>query len=290
MKLLTYRDKTDGQARAGVSFDGATVYPLAALGFEGLDALGFIKALECRFDRVQVPAGAEGLPLESLELLSPIPHPEHNVLCVGLNYRAHVAESHNAGILGKVEKPEAVYFTKNVNEALAPGGQIDGHFDICDSLDYESELAVILGRDAYRVGKEEAGDYIFGFSVANDVTARALQKGRGQWFFGKSLDTFFPFGPWIVTRDELGAAPALPIRSYVNGELRQNGSTGDLIHSVAELIEDLSRGMTLKAGTILSTGTPAGVGMGFDPPRYLVSGDVVRCEIEGIGVLENRVK
>lgn len=290
MKLLTFRNKSDARACAGVSFDGTTVYPLSALGYGDMDALEFIKAVGCRFDGVPIPVGAEPLPLEGLELLAPIPHPERNVICIGLNYKAHVAESNNAGILGKVEKPEAVYFTKNVNEALAPGGLIDGHFDICDALDYETELAVVLGRDAYRVSREEAGDYIFGFSVINDVTDRSLQKGRGQWFLGKSLDTFFPMGPWIVTRDELGTAPNLPIRSYVNGELRQNGFTGDLIHSVAEIIEDLSRGMTLKAGTILATGTPAGVGMGFDPPKYLVSGDVVRCEIDGIGILENRVK
>ena len=198
-------------------------------------------------------------------------------------------ESDRAGIL-EPAKAEAAYFTKHVNEAIRPGGAIDGHFDICDSLDYECELAVILGRDAYQVSREEAGDFIFGFSVANDVTARNIQKGRGQWFFGKSLDSFFPMGPWIVTRDELGAAPDLAIRSFVNGEPRQNSRTSCLIHSVAEIIEDLSRGITLRAGTIIATGTPSGVGMGFDPPRYLRSGDRVRCEIEGIGALENSVR
>ena len=290
MKLLTYKDPA-GKIGVGLSFDGERVWSLSALGYGDMTALDFIRETGGDFDRVKRPPdGAESFPLQELELLAPIPHPERNVICIGLNYRAHVDESNNAGVLVDAEKPEAVYFTKNVSEALAPGGFIDGHFDICDSLDYESELAVILGRDAYQVSVEEAEAYIFGYSVANDVTARNLQKGRGQWFFGKSLDTFFPFGPWVVTMDELGGAPVLPIRSYVNGELRQNGSTGDLIHSVAEIIADLSRGVTLPAGTIIATGTPAGVGMGFDPPRYLKSGDVVRCEIDGIGVLENTVK
>ncbi len=289
MKILTYISARGGAPRAGVSFDGETVFSLEELGWpQGMGVLDLIRALDGRFDRLRAPASG-GEALDGVRLLAPIPQPANNVICVGLNYKSHVAESDSAGIL-EPAKEDAVYFTKNVNRATDPGGLIDGHFDICDSLDYESELAVVLGRDAYRVPKERAGDYIFGFTVANDVTARSIQKGRGQWFLGKSLDSFFPLGPWIVTADELGTAPALPIRSYVNGELRQNGHTGDLIHSVAEIIEDLSRGITLRAGTILSTGTPAGVGMGFRPPRYLKSGDLVRCEIEGIGVLENRVK
>lgn len=291
MKLLTYKSAMTGEVCAGVSFDGEKVFSLEALGWpKGSSALDFIRALGCDFSRLQAPAEG-GEAIEGVELLAPIPQPANNVICIGLNYMAHRAESDNAGVIQHSgERPEAVYFTKNVNEATAPGGFIDGHFNICDSLDYESELAVIIGKDAYHVSREEAGEYIFGFSVANDVTARSLQKGRTQWFFGKSLDTFFPMGPWIVTADELGAAPALPIRSYINGELRQNGNTGDLIHSVAEIIEDLSQGITLRAGTILATGTPAGVGMGFKPPKYLKSGDVIRCEIEGIGILENTVK
>ena len=289
MKLLTYMDP-NGRETAGLSLDGERVFSLAELGYAGMDALGFIRSGSTPEDAEKRAQGLRGTKLADVELLAPIPRPERNVICIGLNYKAHVAESNNAGILADAEKPEAVYFSKNAGSVLAPGGLIDGHFDICDSLDYESELAVIIGKDACQVRAEEAGDYIFGFTVANDVTARNLQKGRGQWFLGKGLDTFCPLGPWIVTKDELGAAPNRPIRSYVNGELRQNGYTGDLIHSVAEIIEDLSRGITLPAGTIIATGTPSGVGMGFQPPRYLKSGDVVRCEIEGIGALENKVK
>ena len=291
MKLLTYKSKLTGQVCAGVSFDGLRVFSLAELGQpEGMSALDFIRRLDCDFDSVRAPA-AGGEAVAEAELLAPIPQPAGNIICIGLNYKAHVTESDSAGVIQHSgDRPEAVYFTKNVNAVLAPGGLIDGHFDICDSLDYESELAVVIGKDAYQVPKEEAGEYIFGFSVLNDVTARAIQHDRTQWFMGKSLDTFCPMGPWIVTRDELGAAPEKAIRSYVNGELRQNGNTGDLIHSIAEIIEDLSSGITLRAGTIIATGTPAGVGMGFKPPKYLKSGDVVRCEIEGVGVLENTVK
>ena len=137
---------------------------------------------------------------------------------------------------------------------------------------------------------EEAFDYVFGYTVINDVSARNVQMGHSQFFFGKGLDGFTPIGPWIVTEDEFERPPKLDICTYVNGELRQKSNTEMLIRGVAELIEELSQGMTLKAGTIIATGTPAGVGMGFDPPKYMVPGDVVRCEIEGIGVLENPVK
>lgn len=289
MKLLTYKSARLGRVTAGISFDGERVYSLEELGFPPqADALAFIQDLGCDFSRISQPEGP-GEAISQVELLAPIPYPANNVICIGLNYRDHVAESNRAGIVDP-PKAEAAYFTKNVNRTTAPGEDIDGHFNICDSLDYEAELAVIIGRDAYHVPEAEAGDFIFGYSIANDVTARHLQKGRGQWFFGKSLDSFFPMGPWIVTRDELGEAPALAIRSYVNGELRQNGNTGDLIHSAAEIIADLSAGITLRAGTIIATGTPSGVGMGFDPPRFLKSGDRVRCEIEGIGALENGIK
>ena len=159
-----------------------------------------------------------------------------------------------------------------------------------DSLDYEVELAVILGRDAKNVRAEEAMDYVFGYTVFNDVSARNLQTGHKQWYFGKGLDGFAPMGPCIVTRDEIAWPPALPIRCWVNGEKRQEAVTDQLIFSIPHILQELTQGMTLQAGTIIATGTPAGVGMGADPPRFLKAGDVVRCEIEGIGVLENTIK
>ena len=158
------------------------------------------------------------------------------------------------------------------------------------SLDYEAELAVIIGRDCKNVRERDAAACIFGYTVLNDVSARNLQTEHNQWYFGKSLDGFTPMGPCIVTEDEIPYPPALSISSTVNGELRQNSNTKYLLHSISEIIAELSQGMTLLAGTIIATGTPAGVGMGFDPPKFLKSGDVVTCEIEKIGRLTNMVK
>ena len=164
------------------------------------------------------------------------------------------------------------------------------HFDLVDSLDYETELAVILGRDAKNVTEAEAFDYVFGYTIVNDVSARNLQTGHKQWYFGKGLDGFTPMGPCIVTKEAFPQPPAQAIRTWVNGQLRQEAVTDQLIFSIPHILRELSQGMTLQAGTIIATGTPAGVGMGFDPPRFLRAGDVVRCEIEGIGVLENTVE
>lgn len=208
-----------------------------------------------------------------------------------MNYMDHSAEAAKWGKDDFVKNAgKAVYFSKRAAYIVGPGGEIDPHFDIVDGLDYEAELAVVLGKDAYRVSKEDAFDYVLGYSVLNDVSARNLQKEHKQFYFGKSLDTHTTMGPWIVTRDELPGAPELDIRCFINGEKRQDSNTRYMIFGVAEVIAELSQGMTLKAGTIIAMGTPAGVGMGFEPPKYLACGDVVRCEIDGIGVLENPVK
>jgi 2-keto-4-pentenoate hydratase/2-oxohepta-3-ene-1,7-dioic acid hydratase in catechol pathway len=158
-----------------------------------------------------------------------------------------------------------------------------------ERLDYEAELAVIIGRTARNLSAAEAPAHIFGYTVLNDVSARDLQTAHKQWYFGKSLDGFTPMGPCIVTADEISFPPRLAIRSYVNGELRQNSTTDLLITGIADILAELSSGITLLPGTILATGTPAGVGMGFDPPKFLRPGDVVECEIEGIGTLRNTV-
>ena len=213
------------------------------------------------------------------------------MICLGMNYMDHSAEAAKWGKDDFVKNAgKAVYFSKRAAYIVGPGGEIDPHFDIVDGLDYEAELAVVLGKDAYRVSKEDAFDYVLGYSVLNDVSARNLQKAHKQFYFGKSLDTHTTMGPWIVTRDELPGAPELDIRCFINGEKRQDSNTRYMIFGVAEVIAELSQGMTLKAGTIIAMGTPAGVGMGFEPPKYLSCGDVVRCEIDGIGVLENPVK
>lgn len=228
--------------------------------------------------------------IENPEIIAPIPVPQQDVICLGINYMDHAEESARFKKEAFERNREyAVYFSKRVNEMNTPTGVIPMHEDIVDSLDYEAELAFIIGKDAKNVSVEDAFDYVFGYTVINDVSARNVQTNHKQWYLGKSLDGFTPMGPCIVTADEFANPPKLNIKSYVNGELRQNSNTGLLVFGVDHIIHELSQGMTLKAGTVISTGTPAGVGMGFEPPKFLKKGDVVRCEIEGIGFIENRI-
>ena len=228
--------------------------------------------------------------IENPEIIAPIPVPQQDVICLGINYMDHAEESARFKKEAFERNREyAVYFSKRVNEMNTPTGTIPMHGDIVDSLDYEAELAFIIGKDAKNVSIDDAFDYVFGYTVINDVSARNVQTNHKQWYFGKSLDGFTPMGPCIVTADEFENPPKFNIKSYVNGELRQNSNTGLLVFGIDHIIHELSQGMTLKAGTVISTGTPAGVGMGFEPPKFLKKGDVVRCEIEGIGFIENRI-
>ena len=232
----------------------------------------------------------EHLAFADVRILAPIPQPRQDILCLGMNYQQHKAEAERFDAVAFTRDNRAVYFTKRANRCPGPGEPIPGHWDIVESLDYEAELAVVLGRDACRVTEAEARDCVFGYTILNDVSARNLQTGHKQWTFGKGLDGFAPMGPCLVTADEFAWPPAQAIRCYVNGELRQDSVTDRLLFSIPYVLSELSQGMTLQAGTVLATGTPAGVGMGFDPPRFLRPGDTVRCEIEGIGVLENPVE
>lgn len=229
--------------------------------------------------------------LESVKLCAPIVHPRQDVICLGINYDAHAQE---AGRFSDEafggERPYTIYFSKRVSTATGSGDFIPAYEGLVDSLDYEAELGVILGKDAKDVSKEEAEAYIFGYTVINDVSARNLQTRHKQWYRGKSLDGFTPMGPCVVTADEIADVQNLDIRCYVNGQLRQSSNTKYMIQTVAGAIAELSQGMTLQAGTIIATGTPAGVGMGMQPPTFLRSGDTVVCEIESIGRLENTVK
>lgn len=278
MKLITYLE--GGRERVG-RLDGDMMRPVG--GFSSM--LELIRSgQDLTTLRLLDPA-----PLSSVKLLSPIPEPGQDMICLGLNYQAHAEES--ARFKQSVfERPEAaVYFSKRVSRAVAPNDPIEGHLELDEQLDYEAELAVVIGRDARNVRREDAFDCVFGYTIVNDVSARSLQGKHKQWYFAKSLDGFTPMGPCIVTVDEFDRPPALPIRSFVNGEPRQNANTDQLIFDIPYIIAELSGGMTLRAGTIISTGTPAGVGMGMRPPRFLKKGDVVRCEIEGIGALENPI-
>ena len=232
----------------------------------------------------------QGVPLEDVTLLAPIPRPRQDVICLGMNYRAHAAEAAQYDPEAFTKEEPAVYFSKRVSRAGDPDGVIPRYEGLVARLDYEAELAVIIGRTAKDVKAAEAGGYVFGYTVLNDVSARDLQTGHKQWYFGKSLDGFTPMGPCILTADETAFPLALEISASVNGELRQSSNTRLLIHGVAEIIEELSAGMTLLPGTIIATGTPAGVGMGFVPPKFLEAGDVVECAIQGIGSLRSTVR
>ena len=288
MKLVTYRENGAEQVGA-LTKDGTAILPLPVPDMNTLIETMTLSQLSSAVTAAE--GSGASVALADVELLAPIPRPRQDVLCLGMNYKAHASEAakYDAGAFTK-EKPAAVYFSKRVSEAVAPGGVIQSHQDLVERLDYEVELAVILGKTAKHVKAAEAGDYIFGYTVLNDVSARDVQTGHKQWYFGKSLDGFTPMGPCITTADEIAFPPALTLTTLVNGELRQNSNTSLLLNSIAEIIEELSSGMTLLPGTIIATGTPAGVGMGFETPKFLASGDVVACTIEGIGTLRNTVR
>lgn len=284
MKLVTYIH--DNREAVGLlTPDGTAVRPLP---FVNMNAL--IEAPRVQLEEAAQAAG-ETLPLSAVTLLAPIPRPRQDVICLGINYKAHADEStrYDASAFGG-ERPVPIYFSKRVTEAVGPEGFIESHPGLVERLDYEAELAVIIGKIARNVKAADAADCIFGYTVLNDVSARLLQTTHKQWYFGKSLDGFTPIGPCITTADEIAFPPALAISSRINGELRQNSTTDLLITGIAEIIAELSSGMTLLPGTIIATGTPAGVGMGFDPPKFLKPGDVVECTIEHIGTLRNTVR
>ena len=281
MKLITCLYK--GEERVGALTEEGVVflpYPDMNTLIETLPPAAFA-----------VTSTTKPVPLEDVTLLAPIPRPRQDVICLGMNYRDHEKEAakYDAEAFKK-EKPAAVYFSKRVSRAGDPDGDIPRYEGLVERLDYEAELAVIIGKTARNVKAENAGDYIFGYTVLNDVSARDLQTGHKQWYFGKGLDGFTPMGPCILTADETAFPPALDISCTVNGEERQRSNTALLIHSIGEVVEELSAGMTLLPGTIIATGTPAGVGMGFDPPRFLKSGDVVECAVRGIGTLRSTVR
>lgn len=227
--------------------------------------------------------------LTDITLLAPIKNPLQDIICLGINYMDHAEESmrfKKEAFDGKRE--EAVYFSKRVNECNMPNGDFFIN-SLTTQLDYEAELVVIIGKDCRNAKKENALDYVFGYSVGNDISARDLQLKHKQWYGGKSLEGAFPMGPYIVLRDSIDASN-LDIKSYVNGELRQNSNTSKLIFDIPYVISELSSYFTLKAGSIISMGTPSGVGMGFTPPKFLGVGDVVVCEIEGIGQISTSIK
>ncbi len=294
MKLVTY--VVEKKQKLGVlSTDEQWVLPFDGLEIDYKDMkTAAAKLCESELQRLDYAASHDPYRVrgaarrEEVKLLAPIPEPGQDIICLGINYMAHAEES--ARYRGKEfdgQRPHAVYFSKRVNRATGDGEEIPAHQDITERLDYEAELAVVIGRDAYRVPEEKAADYVFGYTILNDISARDIQDRHQQWYFGKSLEGACPMGPCIVTADQIAYPPRLAIRSYVNGELRQDSHTSLLIFGISSVISELSQGMCLKAGTIISMGTPSGAGIGFDPPRFLKPGDEVICEVEGIGRLRN---
>lgn len=223
--------------------------------------------------------------IDDVKLLAPIPRPAKNIFCVGKNYAEHAIEMGSADDI-----PEHVMvFTKAPTTVIGPNEQILNHAEITNQLDYEGELAVIIGKRGIGIKREEALDYVFGYTIINDITARDLQSKHKQFFLGKSLDTTCPMGPWIVHTSSIKKPNQLNIETLVNKEVRQQSNTEHFIFPIEEVIEVLSKGMTLEPGDIIATGTPAGVGKGFKPPRFLNAGDLIEIEIESIGTLSNQI-
>ncbi len=292
MKLVTFR--SHGREAVGrVDDDGTTVRDLGPV----LGDMSLLAVVEDWGRLAERIGAAADLPVvEDAELRAPFPVPRRDLFAVGKNYREHVAEFGRSGYdtpqrsEDLPDKP--IVFSKATTAVTGPYDDVESHPGITAELDYESELAVIIGRGGRGIAREDALDHVWGYTIVDDVTARDVQRDHKQWLLGKSLDTHAPMGPWAVTADEVGDSgglAALEVSSTVNGEPRQKAPVADLIFDVPELIRVISAGITLLPGDIIATGTPAGVGIGFDPPRFLAPGDVVECAISGLGALRNTI-
>jgi 2-keto-4-pentenoate hydratase/2-oxohepta-3-ene-1,7-dioic acid hydratase in catechol pathway len=293
VKTITYR--WGGRRHVGrLSADGKEVVPLA-LGerAQAVGALALIEAMAAGSDTPRTAGPA--LPLAAVQLEAPLPVPRRNLFCVGINYRPHAKEfaasGYNAAAVppGQEVPDHPVIFTKVPECVIAPGEAIRIPDSLSQAIDYEAELAVVIGRGGRGIPASRAMEHVFGYTIVNDVTARDLQRQHRQWLIGKSLDTFGPMGPCLVGVDDIDGSDTR-VRCWVNGELRQDARTSELVFGIGALVEAISAGITLYPGDIIATGTPSGVGIGFDPPKFLRRGDTVRIEIDGIGVLENPVQ
>ena len=290
MRLVTFKDPRG--VRVGVLDGQGAVRDLAAADASlpremvGLIAGGAATWAAARDVAARAPMA------EGAALLAPIPWPAKNVFCVGKNYHEHAKEFAGSGFdaTAKEVVPEApVVFSKPPTAVSGPGDAIPAFLDPTGSVDYEGELAVVIGKAGRGIRAADWAQHVFGYTIVNDVTARTLQHKHRQWILGKGIDGFCPMGPAILTADEVPDPRALRLTTHVNGELRQDAAVADLIFDIPTLIETISAGITLEPGDVIATGTPAGVGIGFSPPRFLKTGDVVRIEVTGIGVLENPV-
>ncbi len=295
MKFITV--KIEGKETPALLVrDGHEILPLsAALGDNAPKTL--LELVEREDETIlktlreaQENPGRDTLYLADVEIMAPIPHPLRNIICLGLNYLDHATELKDSFGKQRKELSAPVYFGKMANEIIGPGDFIRKHEGVTETIDYEVELVAVIGKGGTNIKAEEAFDHIFGYTIMNDITARDLQHRHTQWVRGKSLDTFTAMGPILVHRSQFNNPPELDLSCAVNGEIRQSSNTRNFIFDLPYVISDLSRGFTLKSGDMIATGTPAGVGMGFEPPRYLQPGDTVTCTIEGIGTLENHLE
>ncbi len=286
MRLVTYHTGTASHIGAVV---GETLVDLSLLAPDMLTLIAGGPDMLARAQALVAANTSPRLPLASVTLLAPIPRPRKNIMCLGWNYAAHSAESARARGREATLPSYPVVFTKSVTAVNHPDAVIPYDANVSSEIDWEVELAFVIGRQGKNIQRTEALDYVFGYMILNDISARDIQSRHKQFFLGKSLDGSAPCGPWIVTPDEIGDPQALRLQLRVNGVTRQDANTSDMIFKIPDIIATLSLGITLEPGDIVATGTPSGVAMGMDPPVYLRPGDVVEAEIERIGVLRNTI-
>lgn len=293
MRFVTF-DRGSGP-RAGVLVNGAKdVLDLADLGpgfpSSVQEAIEGGAPLRAKMEAAARGAGKERMaPLGSVKLMAPLPQPRRNIFCVGRNYFEHIREVHGAEPPKEAVPTHAVIFTKAPSCVIGPDEVIPGHLDYTESLDYEGELALVIGEPGRGITKADAMKHVFGYTIFNDVTARTLQRQHNQWFLGKSIDGFGPMGPMIVTADEIADVTKLRLRTTVNGEIRQDEAVSSMIFDIPTIIETISRTIRLQAGDVIATGTPSGVGLGFKPPKFMKKGDEVVVTIDQLGELRNKV-
>lgn len=295
MRLVTYRTSATDSPRLGVVRNGSEVVEPAGASpapFDTSDMVSLIAAgpAALAWLREAASKSAKATPLDRVKLLAPIPRPRRNVFCVGWNYTEHFEEGRKARPHVQEMPQHPAFFTKAPTTVNGPFDAVPVHAGVTEKLDWEVELAVIIGKGGINIAESDAMSHIFGYTVANDVSAREVQRQHGQqWFKGKSLDGHCPMGPWIATADELPDPFSLRIACRVNGATKQDSSTSYMYFKIPRIIAELSAGLTLEPGDIILTGTPAGVGHARNPPEFMKSGDVMETEIGGLGLMRNRI-
>lgn len=287
--------KYHDQVHLAVVQDNSVLFPAKSKEWSS-DIISMLQLIDAGAESLQVlknivakASADEWMPLSNVDLISPIPRPRQNIMCLGWNYVEHVEETAGKALEAPKLPKYPIVFTKAASSMNGPYANIPVDLQVSDKMDWEVELAVIIGKSGQGITKEKAMEHVFGYSIINDVSARDIQKRHKQFFVGKSFTGACPMGPWIVTADEIADPQNLDLKSWVNNEIKQDSNTKYQIFDVASVIETLSQGMMLEAGDIIATGTPSGVGYVRNPPEYLMPGDVVDCEIEGIGKISNPI-